>query len=87
VVSGHDQPAARINARDVSYALEHPEGPFSTTVDLPAGSLVVEKYHYETERRTTGVQWLAQSVDAEGNLLLHRACRTRKEALEALSRV
>lgn len=73
-----DQPAA--------HTLSHPDGPFKM-VDLPAGSLVVEKYHYATAKQTTGVQWLAQTVDAEGNLLLHRACRTRKEALEVLSRV
>lgn len=59
----------------------------SRAVDLPAGSLVVEKYQYATARQTTGVQWLAQSVDKDGNLLLHKVCRTRKEALEVLSRV
>jgi len=86
-VTGQARSAARINDRDVSYVLSHPEGPFQT-VDLPPGSLVVEKYRYTNRRgNDTGVQWLAQSVDKDGNLLLHRACRTRKEALEVVSRV
>jgi len=68
------------------YVLSHPNGPFHK-IDLLAGSLVVEKYIYGTRSGGEGVQWLAQSVDADGNLLLHEACRTRKEALEVLSRV
>ena len=73
-------------SESAAYALSHLDGPFKT-VDLPAGSLVVEKYHYATAKQTTGVQWLAQTVDKDGNLLLLRACRTRKEALEVLARV
>lgn len=70
--------------RVAAYVLAHPEGPFKT-VDLPAGSLVVERYVYTNPSGSTGVQWLAQSVDKDGNLLLHEACRTRKQALGVLA--
>jgi hypothetical protein len=57
------------------------------TVDLPAGSLVVERYTYESNRTgNPGVQWLAEVVDKDGNLRLMMACRTRRGALEVLRR-
>lgn len=57
------------------------------TVDLPAGSLVVERYVYTNRRgNDNGVQWLAEVVDKDGNLLLMQACKTRREALEVVSR-
>lgn len=69
-----------------AYVLSNPDSPFAK-VNLPVGSLVVERYVPTNPRGKTRVQWLAESVDAEGNLLLHRACRTRKEALEVVSHV
>lgn len=78
--------ASAAQSGDASYVLSHPNGPFHK-IDLLAGSLVVEKYIYGTRSGGEGVQWLAQGVDKDGNLLLHRACRTRKEALEVLANV
>jgi hypothetical protein len=53
-------------------------------VDLMVGSLVVERYEYGTRSGGVGVQWLAEVVSKNGDLLLMRACKTRKEALETL---
>ena len=53
---------------------------------LPAGTLVVERYEYETARGNKGVQWLAQIVDKDGDLALLHACKTRREALEVCGR-
>jgi len=53
------------------------------TVELAAGSVVIERYHWEnaaTGKR--GIQWLSQVVNRDGNLTLYKVCRTRSEALE-----
>lgn len=52
------------------------------SVELMAGSLVVERYEYGTRSGGVGVQWLAEVVSKDGDLLLMRPCKTRKEALE-----
>jgi hypothetical protein len=54
------------------------------SVELMTGSLVVERYEYGTRSGGVGVQWLAEVVSKDGNLLCMRACKTRKEALETL---
>jgi hypothetical protein len=51
---------------------------------LPVGTLVIERYVYERNGKS-GVQWLAQIVDQDGDLALIKACKTRREALEAAS--
>lgn len=53
-------------------------------VELIAGSLVVERYEYGTRSGGVGIQWLAEVVGKDGDLLLMRACKTRKEALQVL---
>jgi hypothetical protein len=49
----------------------------AATVDLPAGSIVVERYKPDNGR----VQWLAQVVTQDGSLRLYAVCKTRHEAL------
>lgn len=50
-------------------------------VELAAGSVVIERYHWEKANGRRGVQWLAQVVDRDGNLTLYKVCKTRVEAL------
>jgi len=57
----------------------------SPRCELPVGSLVVERYVYESPGGKPGVQWLAQIVDKDERLALVQACRTRREALEILA--
>ena len=54
------------------------------SVELVAGSAVVERYEYGTRSGGVGVQWSAEVVGKDGDLLLMRACKTRQEALDVL---
>jgi hypothetical protein len=65
-------------------ALGETATPVLHAVELLAGSAVVERYEYGTRSGGVGVQWLAEVVSKDGDLLLMRACKTRKEALETL---
>jgi hypothetical protein len=70
-------------ARDVGGSL----GAFRRPEDgLPVGTLVIERYAYTNPNGKSGVQWLAQIVDKDGDLALMKACRTRREALEVAGR-
>jgi hypothetical protein len=66
-------------ARDSLREFRRPED------GLPVGTLVIERYVYTNPNGKTGVQWLAQIVDKDGDLALMKACRTRREALGVAS--
>jgi hypothetical protein len=49
----------------------------AATVDLPVGSVVIERYQPDKGR----AQWLAMVVNGKGELQLRAVCKTRHEAL------